>query len=152
MDEKSDIIILERWKNTMEENIKNEVVEKAFDEMLEKAEALDKAIAETGVQPASALTEIKASTNGKNIAIGVGTFLGGCAVGVAIDRWVVPAIGKGFDKLKARHAKKKEERKAKKAAKAAAKANQEKPANPAPEAPVTEKDGPDPMEHDTKID
>lgn len=136
----------------MEENIKNEVVEMMAnvdpETLAEANEALlNKAIVETAAKlPAEAHT--KPVTNGKTIALGVGTFLGGLAAGAAIDHWVVPAIGKGLGKLKAKRAAKKAERAAKKAA---AKKAQEKPANPANEAPATD-DAPDPREHDTNID
>jgi len=133
----------------MEENIKNEIVEKAADAMMEAAENLDKAIAETGVKPASALTELKKPVTGKNLALCAGTFFGGIATGVAIDHWVVPAISKGLDKLKEKRAKKKAEKAAKKAAKAAANAQEKKP-EPAPAA-STESDGIDPNTVDTTI-
>ena len=112
----------------MNEELKNEVVEKAFDELTEKAEALDKAIAETGVKPASALTEAANNMSGKNIVIGVGLTLGGVAGGIALDRWVFPWIGKTVNGIHSKLKAAKEERKAKKAAKKAQIAAPETPA------------------------
>lgn len=132
----------------MNENITNEVVEKAADAMFEAAENLDKAIAETGVKPATSVAK-PASSAGKNVLFGVGTFLGGTVAGIAIDRWVVPAIDKGLKKAKAKRAAKKAEKAAKKAQKAAAKAQEKKPEQ-APEAPTTD-DGIDPTTIDTTV-
>jgi len=112
----------------MNEELKNEVVEKAFDEMAEKAAALDQAIAETGVKPASALTEVTNNMSGKNIALGVGLTLGGVAGGIALDRWVFPWIGKTVNNIRGKLKAAKEEKKAKKAAKKAQTAAPEKPA------------------------
>lgn len=130
----------------MEENIKNEIVEQAADKMFEAAENLDKAIAETGVKPASALTELKQQpSTGKNILIDLGIFTGGAVVGYAVDHWVVPGVKKLMSKAKAKHAEKKAQKAAKKAQKEAA-AKQE----PAPEAP-TANDGIDPNTIDTTV-
>ena len=112
----------------MNEELKNEIVEKAFDEMAEKAEALDKAIAETGVKPASALTEAANNMSGKNIALGVGLTLGGVVGGIALDHWVFPWVGKKVNDIRAKLKAAKEEKKAKKAAKKAQPAAPEKPA------------------------
>lgn len=132
----------------MEENIKNEIVEMAAENLDRAAENLDKAIVETGIKPASVITAQPSST-GKTLAIGVGTFLGGMGLGIALDRWVVPAIGKGIEKVKAKRAAKKAEKALKKAQKAAAKIQENKPAK-APEA-STENDGIDPTTIDTTV-
>lgn len=104
----------------MEENIMNEVVEKAEEQLVTAAENLDKAIA--NVQP----TVAPKSFGMKNILIGGGLTLGGAAIGFAVDRWGLPALSNWWDDRKAKKEKKKAEKKAKAEAKKAAK--EKKPA------------------------
>ena len=118
----------------MNEELKNELVDKAMGEMMEKAETLDQAIAETGVKPASALTEMTSHMSGKNIALGVGCTLGGVVGGIALDHWVFPWIGKKVNDIRGKLKVAKEEKKAKKAAKKAQTA--------VPETPATNKEVP----------
>lgn len=132
----------------MEENIKNNVVDQAFEELVDKAENLDKAIVQTAAT-LPAVAQTKTPTNKTTVVIGVSSLLGGLAVGAALDHWVAPAVSNWWEEKKVERAKKKEERRLKKEAKKAAKAAKEAPA---PEPATTVNDAPDPREHDTKID
>lgn len=139
----------------MEENImtNNELVEKAYDKLIDAADNMDKAVA-LG-QPTTLPTQTTSTPNsdvGKTLLINGGVFLGGIAVGAAIDHWAVPKLKKAIDNHKEKKAKKKAEKEAKKAAKDKKNSN-EKPEAKKNEPAASEKPAEvDPTTIDTKID
>lgn len=138
----------------MEENMivnGQEIVEKAAEELVEKAANLDTAVAVTNVQ--KAVSAPAKNYTGKNIAIGAGLVLGGGAIGFAFDHWVVPKITEALENHRVKKAEKKAAKEAKKAAKKADKKQTAKPA-PAPakaEEPEPDDQGIDPTTVETTI-
>ena len=115
----------------MEENIMNEVVEKAEEQLVTAAENMDKVLAETVTQLPTVPAVAPKKFGLKNLLVGGGLVVGGGVAGFAIDRWVLPAVNNKIEKFKANREKKKAEKKAKAAAKKAAK--EQKPTEaPAP--------------------
>lgn len=116
---------MEEMTNVVEQAVE-ETVNQVTDTLQEAAGNVDVAAAaeklESAVIP---VTSVPAKNGlGKELLKDGAIALGGVAVGVTIDRWVVPAVQKGISKFGEWRKKRKAEKAAKKAAKAAAKSGE----------------------------
>jgi hypothetical protein len=145
---KEDILMEE---NIMTEEIAENAVQEAYNNLTAAAEDMDKAVA---IQKATeqAVSATKGGCTGKTLLVGGGCLVAGGIAGYAFDHWAMPAIKKCLAKHKAKRAQKKAEKAQKKAAKSGKSEATGKEEAPKPAPANTPADGIDPRVINTSIE